>query len=313
MDFLGFIGGLSFFLFGMNVMESGLRSLSGDKIKDIILKISGNSFKGIFLGALVTAVVQSSSAVTVSLIGLCEAEFISFYQSVPIIMGANIGTSATAWIVALTGTKSDIFLIKIFSTSTLSPIIGLLGVALIFSKKNNRFQNIGFIMMGFSLLISGIGIMSSAMESIADIQFFKNSFFNNPLSGLALGAVITAVIQSSSAGIGILQSLAFSGAVNCYTAVPIILGQNIGTCVTTLIACVSGSKESKKISAFHIIFNIFGSALWLTGFLIINNFINLNFSISAVEIAVVHTLFNLSTTFIMLPALKAKKGLFPIS
>lgn len=294
MDLLGFIGGLSFFLFGMNVMETGLRDISGDKIKDIMIKISESKFKGIVFGTIITAIVQSSSAVTVSLIGLCEAELISFTQSVPIIMGANIGTSVTAWIILLSG-KS--FWLK---PSALCPVSGLIGVFFIILCKNNKRLGSGMIMIGFSLLMSGIESMSSATENFTNLNLFRNiiSVLNNPFIGIGIGIIMTAVIQSSSASVGILQSLSVTGALSIYNAVPVILGQNIGTCITAVLACISGSKESKKICGFHILFNIAGSFIWFTVLLIINNFVSLNYPISSTGIAMVHTVFNMSTTIL---------------
>lgn len=297
MDILGFIGGLSFFLFGMNVMETGLKNISGDKIKNTLTRISGNTFKGVTAGIIITAVIQSSSAVTVSLIGLCEAELLSFFNSIPIIIGANIGTSVTAWIISLSVLSADNFIFKILTPSTLCTFAGFIGVFFIILSKNNKRIGTGLIMTGFSLIMNGINSMSSAMENIADTSVFKSflSLLNNPFSALLFGIIMTAVIQSSSASVGILQSLCAADAFTIYNVTPIILGQNIGTCITSVIASIGGSKESKKICIFHIIFNLAGSVLWFIGLIIVNRFISLNRSVSSVDIAVIHTAFNLST------------------
>ncbi|MCH5303685.1 MAG: Na/Pi cotransporter family protein [Ruminococcus sp.] len=303
MDILGFIGGLSFFLFGINVMETGLKNLSGDKISDVLLKVSDSSVKGIVLGAGITAFLQSSSAVTVSLIGIVEAGILDFSKSTSIIMGANIGTSVTAWIISTSGIESDRFLIHILNPSTLSPVIGLVGVFFIILSKKIRNQNTGYIMIGFSLLMSGISSMSLAMENITDLNAYTKlmTLFQNPFFGIIFGIVLTAVIQSSSASIGILQSISISSGISCSSAIPIILGQNIGTCITAVIACVGSSKEAKKICVFHILFNVIGSAVWMIGYFIAKLFLNLDMNISSVTISILHTLFNLSSVMILLP------------
>lgn len=305
MNFLGFIGGLSFFLFGMNIMETGLKNISGNSIERIIKSVSGNPIKGVLLGTFVTAAVQSSSAVTVSLIGMAEAELISFSEAVFIIMGANIGTSATAWIISLSQLDGGNIILKTLNISTLYPVAGFIGVLFIILSKNNKRYNTGLFLAGFSLLMSGIKSMSSAMENIVNLNYFNNiiKIINNPFSGIIIGAVLTAVIQSSSASIGILQSLSAAGSISVFSAVPIILGINIGTCATAVIACVSGSVISKKICAFHIMFNLAGSALWMAGFFIISAFYDLNINVSAFGISALHTIFNISTTALVLPVL----------
>ena len=305
MNFFGFIGGLSFFLFGMNIMETGLKRLSGNKIKNIIKSVSGNPIKGVFLGTVITAAVQSSSAVTVSLIGMAEAELLSLSGAVFIIMGANIGTSATAWIISLSQLSGGSIILKTLNISTLCPVAGFIGVLFIILSKNNKRSNIGLILVGFSLLMSGIKSMSSAMENIVNLNYFNNiiNIFNNPISGIVIGAVLSAVIQSSSASIGILQSLSQTGSISVTAAVPIILGTNIGTCATAVLACVSGSSVSKKICAFHIFFNLAGALVWMAGFLIIKTFYDLNININPVGISALHTIFNISTTAIILPVL----------
>ena len=314
MNFFGFIGGLSFFLFGMNIMETGLRRYSGNKFKNTIKSVSNNPVKGVILGTIITAAVQSSSAVTVSLIGMSEAGLINFSQALYIVMGANIGTSATAWIISLSDISSKIVFLKILNISTLYPIIGFIGVMFIILSKNYKRNNAGQIMVGFSLLMSEIESMSSAMENIVDLSYFNNFIktINNPFWGIIIGLCLTSVIQSSSAVIGILQSLSSSGSITVFNAVPIIIGTNIGTCATAVLACVSGSSDSKKICAFHVIFNLSGSILWLIGFFIISGVYNLNININSIGISAVHTLFNISTTAFMLPAvLKLNKRLNP--
>ena len=312
MNYLGFMGGLSFFLFGMSIMETGLENISGNKIKKTIKSISDNPIKGVLIGTAVTAVIQSSSAVTVSVIGISEAGLIAFSQAVFIIMGANIGTSVTAWMISLSGLSSDNILLKILNTSNLYPVTGFIGVLFIILPKNNKMNNSGFIMVGFSLLISGIESMSSTMEQFSNSNSF-NCFIellNNPLLSFIIGIFFTAVIQSSSASIGILQSLAATGSISVKASIPFILGINIGTCATAVLACASGSSESKKICAFHIIFNLTGSFIWLIGFYIISSFYSLDTSASAAGISAIHTAFNISTTAIIFPAvIKVNKRL----
>lgn len=304
MKLLGFIGGLSFFLFGMNIMETGLKRISGNKIKNKLKNVSNNPIKGVIFGTIITAIAQSSSAVSVSLIGMSEAGLITFSQSVYIIMGANIGTSATAWIISLSDLSGKIVFLKLLNISTLYPVIDFIGVMFIILSKNYKKNNAGQIMVGFSLLMSAIEIMSSAMESIVNLSFFNNFIktINNPFWGVLIGLFLSAVIQSSSASIGILQSLSQTASISVSAAVPIILGTNIGTCATALLACISGSSESKKICAFHIIFNLSGSFLWLIGFFIISGIYNLNININSLGISAIHTLFNISTTALMFPA-----------
>lgn len=314
MDILGFIGGLSFFLFGINVMETGLKNLSGDKIKNLLLNVSESNLKGIAFGTGITALIQSSSAVTVSLIGLAEAEFLNFSQSSAIIMGANIGTCVTAWIISLSAIESNRFLIHLFNPSALSPVIGFIGIFFIILSKKIKRQNTGLIMIGFSLVMSGITSMSLSMENIADTDKFSDfvNLFKNPFFAIIFGTILTAVIQSSSASIGILQSLCNTGAISFSSAVPIILGQNIGTCITAVIACLGSGKEARKICFFQILFNVSGSAVWMLGYFVILNFINPNINISPIGISVIHTLFNLSTVLMILPLKKRIENLTEI-
>lgn len=291
MNFLIFIGGLGFFLFGLNVTEVGLRELAGDKIKTVLRRACSTPLKGAAVGCVVTAVLQSSSSVTVMLIGLVEAEIIEVGSTFGVIIGANVGTSATAWIIALCGKSA-------FGFESLYPVLILVGSIFIILIKNNKLKKLGLIPAGLSLLIAGMRDMSAAVVPLIDSRVF--SALNNPLTGLLTGILVTAVIQSSSASVGILQAVSTAGALSLDMAIPTVIGQNLGTCVTALIACIGASKSAKKIALTHLGFNGFGLIIWGGLFFLFRNIFSFDYAVSPIGIAVIHTLFNLINAIIAL-------------
>ncbi len=303
---LSMIGGLSLFLYGMHIMGEGLSRLSGGRLEKILGKLTANAFLAVLLGAAVTAVIQSSSATTVMVVGFVNSGIMKLTQAVGIIMGANVGTTVTSWILSLTGIESGNFFIQLLKPTSISPILALIGVSFIlFSKKEIR-NNIGGILIGFAILMFGMDTMSSAVKPLADVPEFTNLLlmFSNPLLGVLAGAVLTAVIQSSSASVGILQALCVTGAINFSTAVPIIMGQNIGTCVTAMLSCVGANKNAKRAALVHLYFNIIGSVVFLTLFYGLNAVVQFGFMDSAANawgIAVVHSVFNLFAVLVLMP------------
>ncbi len=309
MDFfsvLSMIGGLSLFLYGMHIMGEGLSRLSGGRLEKILEKLTSNAFLAVALGAAVTAVIQSSSATTVMVVGFVNSGIMKLTQAVGIIMGANVGTTVTSWILSLTGIESDSFWIQLLKPTSFSPVLALIGVAFIlFSKKEMR-KNIGSILIGFAILMFGMDTMSSAVKPLANEPGFTNLLlmFSNPVLGVIAGAVLTAIIQSSSASVGILQALCVTGAVNFSAAVPIIMGQNIGTCVTAILSCVGANKNAKRAALVHLYFNIIGSFVFLILFYTLNAVLHFPFmeaSASALGIAVVHSVFNLFAVILLMP------------
>lgn len=300
------LGGLAFFLYGMHVLSAGLEKMTGGKMESVLKKITSNRFKGLALGAVVTAVIQSSSAVTVMLVGLVNSGIMQLAQSINIIMGSNIGTTITAWILSLTGINSDNIWINLLKPANFSPIVAFIGIILIMVGKKQSHKDIGSICIGFSVLMFGMSIMSGAVDSLSDDPRFTGIFtlFSNPVMGVLVGVVFTAVVQSSSASVGVLQAISMTGAITYSAAIPIIMGQNIGTCVSSLIACIGTSKNAKRVSAVHILFNIIGTVICLTAWLIANAIFEITFADTAVkpyDIAVIHTIFNIATTVILFP------------
>ena len=309
MDFfnvLSLLGGLALFLYGMNAMGDGLAKLSGGKMEKILEKLTTTKAKGVLLGAGVTTVIQSSSATTVMVVGFVNSGIMKLRQAVGIIFGANIGTTITAWILSLSGIQSDNFFIRLLKPSSFSPVLAVIGVAfLLFSKKDKK-KNIGSILVSFAVLMFGMEAMSGAVEGLKNVPEFTHLFtmFSNPLLGILVGAVLTGIIQSSSASVGILQALCVTGAINFSSAIPIILGQNIGTCVTALISSIGASKNAKRAAFVHLYFNIIGSALFMALFYGINAFAQFAFMDMAANemgIAIVHTTFNVLATLVLLP------------
>lgn len=302
-------GGLALFLYGMHVMGDGLEKQAGGKLKTVLEKLTANPIKGFLLGAAVTAVIQSSSATTVMVVGFVNAGIMKLSQAIGIIMGANVGTTITSWVLSLTGLQGDSFWIQLLKPTSFSPIIAFLGILLImFSKKESK-KDLGSTLVGFAVLMFGMEQMSSAVEPLADVPEFTNILliFSNPLLGVLCGALLTAVIQSSSASVGILQALSATGSVTYSSAIPIILGQNIGTCVTALISSIGANKNARRAAVVHLYFNLIGSGLFLAIFYLLNGILHFSFygqPIDRLGIAVVHTCFNLLSTLTLLPFTK---------
>lgn len=299
-------GGLALFLYGMNIMSSGLDKVAGGKLERILEKLTSNPLKAVALGAVVTAVIQSSSATTVMVVGFVNAGIMKLSQAVGIIMGANLGTTATAWILSLSGLEGDSFFIQILKPSNFSPLLAFIGIILIMFMKSEKKKDIGQILVGFAILMFGMDNMSGAVKPLADIPEFRNILimFSNPLLGIATGAILTAIIQSSSASVGILQAISTTGSLTFSSAIPIIMGQNIGTCITAIIASIGAKKNAKRAALVHLYFNLIGTILFLIVFYIIQYTIGfpfINDSVSAASIASVHTIFNLFSTIILLP------------
>ncbi|MDR0889059.1 MAG: Na/Pi cotransporter family protein [Oscillospiraceae bacterium] len=306
---LTLIGGLAFFLYGMSTMSAGLEKMVGSKLDGVLSRMTSNRFLGLLLGLVITAVIQSSSAVTVMLVGLVNSGIMKFSQSISVIIGSNIGTTVTAWILSLSGIEGDNVFVKLLKPESFTPILALIGIIFISFLKNRKKKNVGTILMGFALLMSGMSMMSGALKPLAEMPAFRNvlTAFSNPLLGLLAGIVVTAVIQSSSASVGILQSIAKTGVLPFGTAIPIIMGQNIGTCVTALISSVGANKKAKSVTAAHILFNVIGTGVLLSGYLIADAIFDFAFTDTRITmwgIAIVHSAFNVATTVLVFPFAK---------
>lgn len=303
---LTMVGGLALFLYGMNVMGDGLAKVSGGKLERILENLTSSPLKAVLLGAGVTAVIQSSSATTVMVVGFVNSGIMKLSQAVGIIMGANIGTTVTSWILSLAGLEGDNIFIKLLKPTSFSPILAVIGIIFIMFMKNEKKKDIGTILVGFAILMFGMDSMSGAVKPLANVPEFTNILlmFSNPILGMIAGAVLTAIIQSSSASVGILQALCVTGAVSYGTAIPIIMGQNIGTCVTALISSIGASKNAKRASLVHLYFNLIGTAIFMCLFYLLHAFIRFEFMGNAANgagIAVVHTCFNVFATCVLLP------------
>ena len=302
---ISLLGGLALFLFGMDIMGKALERQAGGKLQTILAKMSGNVWKGFLLGAAVTAVIQSSSATTVMVVGFVNSGIMTLKQAVGVIMGSNVGTTITAWILSLSGLEGDSFLIKLFKPSTLAPLIGLIGIVLYMGKAEKR-KGIGTIMLGFMVLMTGMDLMSSSMSFLKTESWFADLMisFTNPIVGILFGAVLTAIIQSSSASVGILQGLCVTGAVTYGAAIPIILGQNIGTCVTAMMGAIGANRNARRTAVVHLLFNVVGVLMFVTIFYGFGLFVDWKFlsdSVQAWNISVIHTAFNLAATAVLLP------------
>ena len=303
---LSMIGGLALFLFGMHAMGEGLSKTSGGRLEKILEKLTSNPLKAVLLGAGVTAVIQSSSATTVMVVGFVNSGIMKLSQAVGIIMGANIGTTATSWILSLSGIEGDNLFIKLLKPSSFSPILAIIGVAYIMFSKREKIKDIGMILIGFAILMTGMDMMSDAVKPLANVPEFTNilTMFTNPILGMIAGAVLTAVIQSSSASVGILQALCVTGVVKYSAAIPIIMGQNIGTCITAMMSSIGASKNAKRAALVHLYFNLIGTIIFMLVFYAINaivGFAFMNDSANAAGIAVVHSIFNVTATVLLLP------------
>ena len=305
---LSLIGGLALFLYGMNVMGDGLTKVSGGKLEKILEKLTSNPIKAVLLGAGVTAVIQSSSATTVMVVGFVNSGIMKLSQAVGIIMGANVGTTITSWILSLSGIESSSFFIQMLKPTSFSPILAIM------SSKNDKHKDVGSILLGFAVLMFGMNAMSSAVEPLKDVPQFTHllTMFTNPILGMLAGLILTAIIQSSSASVGILQALCSTGAVSFGCAIPIIMGQNIGTCVTAIISSIGASKNAKRTALVHLYFNIIGTALFMIVFYSINAFVHFDFlgdAATPAGIAVVHSIFNIAATLVLLPFAKVLEKL----
>ncbi len=299
-------GGLAFFLYGMNEMSAGLKKLSGGKLEQILRKMTSTPIKGLILGAGITIAIQSSSAMTVMLVGLVNSGILHLSQTVGVIMGSNIGTTLTAWILSLSGIESDNLILKFLKPSNFAPIFALIGILLIMVAKRNKNKDIGNIMVGFAILMFGMNLMSGAVEPLADMPEFQSilTAFKNPIIGVLVGAVFTGIIQSSAASVGILQALSLTGGITFGMAIPIIMGQNIGTCVTAVISSIGVNKNAKRVSVIHMSFNLIGTAVCMILFYGVGAIVNMPFMEDAVSpfgIAISHSIFNVFTTVILLP------------
>ena len=299
-------GGLALFLFGMDVMGKALERTAGGKLQTILAKMSSNVFKGFLLGLGVTAVIQSSSATTVMVVGFVNSGIMTLKQAVGVIMGSNIGTTVTAWILSLSGLEGDSFLIQLFKPSTLAPLLGTAGIVLYMFLGSEKHKNIGCILLGFLALMTGMDIMGDSMAFLENEPWFANLMisFSNPFLGILFGAVLTAIIQSSSASVGILQGLCGTGVVTFGSAIPIILGQNIGTCITAMMGAIGANRNARRTAAVHLLFNLVGVALFVIVFYGLGLFIDWSFlsdPCSAWNIAVIHTCFNVAATAVLMP------------
>ena len=295
------------FLYGMDAMGDGLAKLSGGKLEQILEKLTSKRIMAVLLGIAVTAVIQSSSATTVMVVGFVNSGIMQLSQAVGIIMGANVGTTVTSWILSLSGIQGSSLFIQLLKPTSFSPVLAAIGIVLIMTAKDNKKKDIGNILVGFAILMFGMDTMSGAVAPLAENEKFTSilTMFSNPILGMIAGLVLTAVIQSSSASVGILQALCVTGAVGYKTAIPIIMGQNIGTCVTALISSIGASKNAKRASMVHLYFNLIGTVLFMVVFYSINAIIGgfafLNDSANAAGIAVVHSLFNIGTVLVLYP------------
>jgi len=306
-NFLNLLGGLALFLYGMSVMGNGLSKMAGGKMETILERLTTKGIFAVLLCAGVTAVIQSSSATTVMVVGFVNSGIMKLSQAVGIIMGANIGTTITAWMLSLTGIKGSTVWLKLLKPSSFSPMLAAVGIVLFMASKNeSKKKDIGSILIGFAILMFGMETMSGAVSGLAGNPSFTSlmTAFRNPILGMAVGAILTAIIQSSSASVGILQALCTTGAVHYSVALPIIMGQNIGTCVTSIISSVGASKNARRAAMIHLYFNLIGTTLFMVVFYLLNMFIDFAFlgnSANAAGIAVIHSLFNIGATIVLFP------------
>ncbi len=313
-DFLSMIGGLALFLYGMHLLSEGLEKVSGGKLERILENLTSSKWKAVLLGAGVTAVIQSSSATTVMVVGFVNSGIMKLSQAIGIIMGANIGTTATSWILSLSGLESESFFVQMLKPTSFCPILAMIGIVFIMFLKDSKKKDIGLIFVGFAILMFGMDSMSDAMKPLSTMPEFTQLFvmFTNPILGLLVGAILTAVIQSSSASVGILQALCQTGSVSFAAAIPIIMGQNIGTCITAIMSGVGASKNAKRASVVHLLFNVIGTVLFMVVFYAVNAFVDFAFLDDAATqtgIATVHTCFNLAATAVLLPFSKGLEKL----
>ena len=305
-DVLTLIGGLSLFLFGMNLMGDALEKRAGQGLKSLLGKLTGSKAAGFLTGVGVTAVIQSSSATTVMVVGFVNSGLMALRQAIYVIMGANVGTTVTAWILSLTGIQSDNFFMMLLKPTSFTPVLALVGVVLYMMGKNGKRKDTGLILLGFATLMFGMETMSGAVAGLKDMEGFRELLlvFTNPILGVLAGAVLTAIIQSSSASVGILQAVSSTGQITFGAAIPIIMGQNIGTCVTAMLSSIGTNRNARRAAVVHLSFNIIGTVVWLTVFEIVRGLVDiplLSGSIDQMGIAVVHSVFNVLCTALLLP------------
>ena len=305
-DVLNLIGGLCLFLFGMNVMGQALERRAGNRLRDLLGKLTTNKLAGLLTGLGVTAIIQSSSATTVMVVGFVNSGLMTLKQAINVIMGANIGTTVTAWILSLAGIDSGNLFVSLLKPSSFTPVLALIGIVFYMFSKNSRRQDTGLILLGFATLMFGMESMSDAVSGLREVPQFRQMMiaFQNPVLGVLAGAVLTAIIQSSSASVGILQALASTGQVSLGAAIPIIMGQNIGTCVTAMLSSVGTNKNARRAALVHLSFNVIGTVVWLAGFCLVRTLVRpvlLDASASLFSIAVVHSAFNVLCTLLLLP------------
>lgn len=303
------LGGIAMFLYGMNVMGDALKRLGGGKLEVILEKLTKNPMMGVLLGTVVTAVIQSSSATTVMVVGFVNSGIMKLTQSLSVMMGANIGTTITAWILSLSGVQGDSLIANLIKPANFTPILALVGIILLMASKSDKQKNIGNILIGFAVLMFGMETMSGAVAGLKDSPVFMKLIvmFSNPVLGLLIGIIITAAIQSSSASVGILQALSVTGEISFGTAIPIILGENIGACITSMISCIGTSKNAKRAAFANMYIKIISAILFLAVFCGLNAILEFSFinsPVNTVNIAIIHTLFNVVSTIVLLPFTK---------
>ena len=305
-DLLNLIGGLCLFLFGMNLMGEALERRAGDKLSSLIGKLTTNRFAGFLTGLAVTAIIQSSSATTVMVVGFVNSGIMTLKQSIGIIMGANIGTTVTSWILSLGGIESSNFFVQLFKPTSFTPVLALIGTVFYMFLKTKKKKDTGLILLGFAVLMFGMDTMSSAVSGLKDVPAFRQMFimFENPILGVMAGAVLTAIIQSSSASVGILQALTVTGQISYGAALPIIMGQNIGTCITAILSSFGANRNAKRVAVVHLSFNVIGTTILLIVLYILKATLApaiLNVAASHFGIAIAHTIFNVVCTVILFP------------
>lgn len=304
---LSLIGGLSLFLYGMSLMGDSLSKMAGGKLETILEKLTSKRIFAVLLGAAVTAVIQSSSATTVMVVGFVNSGIMQLRQAVGIIMGANIGTTVTSWLMSLVGLEGDALWVQLLKPSSFSPVLAGIGIILIMSnKEGTKKRDAGNILLGFAILMFGMETMSGSVSGLSDNEAFTHLFtaFSNPIVGMLIGTIVTAIIQSSSASVGILQALCSTGSVPYSAALPIIMGQNIGTCVTSIISSIGANKNAKRAAMIHLYFNLIGTILFMSVFYSLNSFLDFAFLTDAANpagIAIIHSLFNIGATIVLFP------------
>lgn len=303
------LGGLAFFLYGMNIMGDALERKAGSKLKSILANLTSNTFKGFLLGLVVTAVIQSSSATTVMVVGFVNSGIMTLHQAVGVIMGANLGTSVTSWLLSLTGIQGESFWLQILKPASFTPLLAFIGIIMTMFIKDKKKHDTAYILIGFAVLMFGMETMSGAVEPLAESKKFQEILllFSNPILGLIVGTVFTAIVQSSSASVGILQALTLTGSVTYATAIPIVMGQNIGTCVSAMISSIGASKNAKRAAVIHLNFNLISAVICLTAYYILNTTIGFTFvgnKANPLGIAVVHTVFKIFALILLMPFTK---------